>query len=177
MKKIFAGLFLLFIFVLKSYAQPVGDILKDSVQFDCRQVEITGEAIGGVIHSGDGWWVNILDHDAAIGLFCYERNFFDSIERFGGYNSYGDIVRAEGVFYANCREHGETDIHITRLTVIKPGVVRQHAVDKKNIQTGTVMLAIFFIAVFIYWKNYNTIHAIKPIKSYAAGNRKAKKRI
>ncbi|MCP4653057.1 MAG: hypothetical protein GY858_06720 [Candidatus Omnitrophica bacterium] len=108
---------------LGAHAADLKAILSFPDKFNEQAVEIEGELIGELLKSTDGFWANILSDGLGIGFFTENKTIFDKVSYWGAYQIQGDTVLASGTFYKDCLVHGETDIHLQRLEVIKPGNV------------------------------------------------------
>jgi hypothetical protein len=143
--------------------------------YNGKTITFTGEAIGEVMVRGDYAWIHLNDD-------AYMEANVEEGAKLGGYNSgmaiwipsaltapvdtYGDykhegsIVQISGTFNAACKEHGgDTDIHATTLSVIRPG----HLVDdpippwKAALAAGLALLA-----AGLYWLERRTRNRITP---------------
>jgi hypothetical protein len=151
-----------------------GDPTK-GLYYNGKTVTFTGEAIGEVMVRGDYAWVHLND-DAYMELNVEEGaklGGYNSgmavwipspltvpIDTYGDYKHEGSIVQISGTFNAACKEHGgDTDIHATTLSVIRPG----HVVDDP-IPTWKAVLAVALaaLAAGLFWLEHRTRNRIVP---------------
>ena len=119
--------------------------LVDNMQrYDGKEVTIRGEAIGDIMVRGAHAWITVNDDpfslnrsieeggeligmsNAGIGVWLQAEGTRD-INVLGGYKNKGAMVRVTGTFNRACTEHGgDTDIHATRLVVLKEGHPFEH---------------------------------------------------
>jgi len=104
-------------------------LIADPRAYDGREVLFEGEAIGDSMRRGDHAWVNVLDADAALGIYAPLAEL-DAIGVFGSSRAKGDIVLVSGIFHRACPDHGgDMDIHATSISVVRPGYATPHPVD------------------------------------------------
>lgn len=129
----------------------IKDLFEKSKKYDGKRVIFTGEAIGDLIKSGENYWVNVKEGEAAIGVFL-EKKDAKKIKYLGRYGIRGDTLKIEGIYHANCPGHyGERDIHAIKVEVIDRGEIL-----KKEIEFKKVILS-FILAIttlfFIYYSH------------------------
>ncbi len=113
--------------------------------FDGKTVMVEGEFVGDIIEGKDGFWVNLLDFETAIGLWCPMKEK-EKIRFLGRYNVKGDYVRAIGIFHNQCQQHnGDIDIHVISLTLLEQG---QQLSEKVSLEE--VLFAIFLGIVSLF---------------------------
>ncbi len=130
-------IFLTFLFGFNSfvYAQTninVSALIGNPSLFDGNMVEIEGELIGDIIEGKDGFWVNLLDSETAIGLWCPLKEK-GKIKFLGRYRVKGDFVKIKGIFHSHCVQHtGDMDIHVGSIEILKQGqkIPEEIPVDK-----------------------------------------------
>lgn len=126
--------------------------------YDGLTVTFTGEAIGEVMARGAYAWLHLnddayefknIEEGAELGGYNSGMPVFVSTELAGQIDTYGDykhegsIVQVVGVYNAACKDHGgDTDIHATSLSVLRPG----HAVVDV-VQPWKVWLALVLVAL------------------------------
>ena len=105
------------------YAQSVSstDLINQALNFDGKQIEFEGEAIGDLMRRGDHTLVNLHDGDNAIGVWA-PSGIMPKVGHLGAYNSKGDRIKVKGVFHRACAIHGsDLDIHASDAVVTRPG--------------------------------------------------------
>lgn len=166
--RIVLACFLLYAFVTQAHASTgnadLVQILENPERFDGKEVELTGEAVGIYIRSGNGYFIQ-LNQDAYIersiseggpargqnlSIAVYlEGESFKKIKNFGDYDTKGDIVSVKGVFRVSCPVHrGETDIHADELRVIKRGYRIKHEI---NVGFAILSTVLFVISVLLFF--------------------------
>lgn len=104
-------------------------LIADPRAYDGREILFEGEAIGASMRRGDHAWINLLDADAALGVYAPLADL-DAIGVFGSSRAKGDLVLVRGTFLRACADHGgDMDIHATSVSVIQPGHATPHPVD------------------------------------------------
>lgn len=102
-------------------AEPVASILADPARWDGTAVTIVGEAVGDVIEGRGGFWINVLDGETAVGVWC-RPEMRPSVTTLGRYRTKGDTLRITGAFRRRCPVHlGDTDIHAAVLERLAVG--------------------------------------------------------
>ena len=100
---------------------------------------------------GDHAWVNVLDADAALGVYAPVAAT-NAIGVFGSSRAKGDLVLVRGVIHRACPDHGgDMDIHATSITVVQPGHATPHPVN--NFKLALMPLSIALAAgLYIIWR-------------------------
>ena len=126
-------------------------LIADPRAYDGREILFEGEAIGDAMRRGDHAWVNVLDADAALGVYAPVAAT-NEIGVFGSSRAKGDLVLVRGVFHRACPDHGgDMDIHATSITVVQPGHATPHPVN--NFKLALMPLSIALAAgLYIIWR-------------------------
>jgi hypothetical protein len=158
MKKILLPGILLSCLIAASNAQESGipavgtkGLIDHPFDYDGRKIQFEGEAIGDPMKRGGHAWVNVLDSNAAIGVFVASESL-SSIGIFGSYKAKGDTLRVRGVFHRACPDHGgDMDIHASSIEAIEKGHGTPHPVDRLEL---ILTLAFILIAsvLFAIWR-------------------------
>jgi hypothetical protein len=114
-----------------------GELVEEPKEWDGREIEFTGEAIGEAMARGEYAWLHLNDdayylanveEGSALGGYnsghavWIREDLAREISVFGDYHHQGDVVRVRGRFNAACPEHGgDMDIHAEELTVLSVG--------------------------------------------------------
>jgi len=99
----------------------VSALITNPTLFNGRIVQVEGELVGDIIEGRDGFWVNLLDSETAIGVWCPSAEK-SKIRFLGRYKVQGDYVRVIGVFHRQCGQHaGDIDIHANSIDVLQQG--------------------------------------------------------
>jgi hypothetical protein len=151
-----------------------GDIAK-GLFYNGKTITFTGEAIGEVMVRGDHAWIHLNDdaymdtnveEGAALGGYNSGMAIWvpsaltKQIDTYGDYKHEGSIVQIVGTFNGACKEHGgDTDIHATTLTMIRPG----HVVDDSTPPWKAALAAgLAALAAGLYWLERRTRNRITP---------------
>jgi len=111
----FAAMLLLLMVPLAS-AESGKALIENSSGFDGKTVTFRGEVVG-VMMRGNFAWINVLDNEVAIGVWCRAEDA-RKVSVIGDYRHYGDNVEVIGTFHMACPEHGgDLDIHADNFTV------------------------------------------------------------
>lgn len=128
-----------------SQAQTVPALIGNPEFFDGCSVIVKGELIGDIIEGRNGFWINLLESEKAIGVWLpdVER---EKIKFLGRYGIQGDIVEIEGTFHKNCIQHkGDMDIHAISIKIIQRGMIEEEQIPVEKIifafSLGIVSLA------------------------------------
>jgi hypothetical protein len=140
-------------------------LIENANSFDGKTVTFRGEAIGVMIR-GDYAWVNILDGDYAIGVWCRAENA-KKVSIIGDYGHVGDTVEMTGTFHLACTEHGgDLDIHADNFTIVAQGRDVDRSADMRVVALSVALLAVAIIVVFYSWRIRNEKQKIMPWPSY-----------
>ncbi|MGB9641819.1 MAG: DNA-binding protein [Candidatus Ratteibacteria bacterium] len=125
--------------------QSIPALVNNPDLFDGKIVSVDGELVGDIIEGKGGFWVNVLEADVAIGVWC-PLAARGKIKFLGRYDVEGDIVRVEGVFHKRCVEHtGDMDIHAGSIEVLKQGRIKEEEIPIEKVifafSLGIVSLA------------------------------------
>lgn len=130
-------------------------LIADPRVYDGREILFEGEAIGDPMRRGDHAWVNVLDADAAMGVFMPLADL-DAIGVFGSSRASGDVVLVRGIFHRACPDHGgDMDIHAVSVSVVQPGHATRHHVDTLKL----VLLPVFIVlaaGLYVLWRKRET---------------------
>lgn len=111
---------LLLLIVPLARAESGNALIENSASFDGKTVTLRGEVIG-VLMRGNYGWLNILDSDVAIGVWCRAEDA-RKVTVIGDYRHVGDTVEVIGTFYmADPEQGGDLDIHADNFTVVSTG--------------------------------------------------------
>lgn len=127
----------------------ISNLVTQSRSYDGRVITIEGEAIGDLMIRGKDGWVNLSDGSNAIGIYASAEHF-GTIKHLGRYEVVGDRARVTGTFYDACPVHsGETDIHASSVTIVKPGNFISEILDrnKLNLSLELALLAMLAFAL------------------------------
>jgi len=134
-------------------ATPVGtkELIDHARDYDGREIVFEGEAIGDPMHRGDHAWINVLDSNAAMGVFMPAR-YAAFIANYGSNRRTGDRLRVSGVFHRACPDHGgEMDIHARSVEIIARGTETPHPIE--GLRLALVPVFLFLAAIFYYlWR-------------------------
>ena len=157
MKKIVsAALLYLVVFIgcapLYAASGRLGYILNHPDEFDGKVVTVEGEAIGGLLNDNrKGVWLNILDAGYNIGLYASNRALFKEVNNFGAYKKRGDTIEVKGIFYKNCPLHGERDIHVVSVKIVRRGYALRETVSGHEKFTSFALSIICLTLAVIYF--------------------------
>jgi hypothetical protein len=159
-RKILQGLLLISIFVLTvSIRQPVwaetlpavdaASLIERAKELNGSEVQYSGEVIGDIMARGDHYWINVLDHGTAIGVWITASQR-ELIEKVGRYGSIGDQVTVVGQFNRACSQHGgDLDIHATTLVVNQTGYTIEQTVSGSRLLVAMIILVAALASLFI----------------------------
>jgi len=138
------------------------DLVENAPQWDGKEVELEGEAIGDIMPRGDHVWINLLNGSTAIGIWI-SKTALPKIQFTGQYFAKGDRVRIRGTMHRACPEHGgDLDIHADSAAVVKVGGVTPHPVQNDRLLLCAVSI-ILGVACAGFWryrqKKLSTDHA------------------
>lgn len=139
---------ILLLFMIPPVSAESGKALvENSVRFDGAAVTLRGEVVG-VLTRGDSAWVNVLDNEVAIGVWC-RANDAKKVSVVGDYTHIGDTVEVVGIFHLACTEHGgDLDIHAENFTVLASGTVVERAPNLLALLLSVVLVAVAIFTVF-----------------------------
>ena len=119
----------------------INQLISSPKEWDNRQVQVQGEAVGDVMLRGDAGWVNILD-GTALGVFA-PKQLLEQIKWFGAYGRHGDQLVVTGIFHNACPEHdGETDFHAEALSIGLPGHPIAQPIAAQKLLLAAVLLPV-----------------------------------
>jgi hypothetical protein len=125
-------------------------LLKQSLLYDNKAVEVKGEVLE-VLERGSGAWMNILAGSVAMGVWVQDKEIIPFISYLGSYESEGDIVRVEGIFYQELPGHlGRTGIRAKTITIEKRGRYIERSVSFRKKKEVSVWAGIFFLSLAVY---------------------------
>jgi hypothetical protein len=127
------------------------ELIEGARGLDGSLVVFEGEAIGDPMRRGDHVWVNLLDKDAAMGIYL-PLSDLALIRSYGSYRSTGDILRVSGVFNRACPEHGgDMDIHASSVLVVTRGRPSPRPVDRAML-VATPLALLLAGLLFLIWR-------------------------
>jgi len=127
------------------------ELIEKAAEFDGREVEFRGEAIGEPMRRGDHAWINVNDGANAVGIWA-DGGAAAAVRLYGSYRARGDAVLVRGVFHRSCPEHGgDFDIHASGITVIAPGTAVDHPVRIPPLIAAVLLLAAA-LALHLLWR-------------------------
>ena len=139
-----------FFWVMNGYGEELKELLENPAFFDGKKVTVSGEVIGEILSTPQGFWINILDDQALnIGIFTATLGELKAITHFGSYQEKGDQVKVEGIFYSSCPDHLERDIHAEYISVIEPGRVLPEHVPAEKKQTVIILAGICLLLAIV----------------------------
>jgi hypothetical protein len=157
MKRIIASFFpiLLFLFASSAAAEEPAvsarDLIDHAKEYDGKAVVFTGEAIGDSMRRGDHAWVNVLDSDAAMGVYL-PASALGAIRHYGSNSMKGDTVRVRGVFSRACPEHGgDMDIHASAVEIVARGASTPRPVDSLKLALTPAFLGLSAL-LYLLWR-------------------------
>jgi hypothetical protein len=166
MKKAF-----IFVAILLTLMAPLASsesgqsLIENANSFDGKTVTFRGEAIGVMIR-GDYAWVNILDGDYAIGVWCRAENA-ENVSFIGDYSHTGDTVEVAGTFHMACTEHGgDLDIHADNFAIVAQGREVDRSTSLPLAALSIVLAAAAIFITFYLWRIRNEKQKIMPWPSY-----------
>jgi len=126
-------------------------LIADPRSYDGREILFEGEAIGDPMRRGDHGWVNVLDADAALGVYA-PLSDLDAMGVFGSSRAKGDLVLVRGIFHRACPDHGgDMDIHATSVTVVQQGHATPHPVDTLKLVLVPFSMALA-AGLYVVWR-------------------------
>jgi hypothetical protein len=131
------------------------ELISKAEEWDGRELIFEGEAIGPLMRRGEHVWINVLDANAAMGIFL-SSDTARAIGNFGSYERKGDTLRVRGVFNRACPDHGgDMDIHASSVAIITAGKPTPHPIDGLTL---ALMPAFLFLAAFLFivWRRRKT---------------------
>ncbi|MCM8788323.1 MAG: hypothetical protein NC907_00865 [Candidatus Omnitrophica bacterium] len=118
---------------ITAIAQTLPAIVGNPDIFNEKSVIVKGELIGDIFDGRDGFWVNLLDSEIAIGIW-FPKKEKEKIKFLGRYGIEGDFVKITGVFYKQCIQHkGDMDIHANSLEILKMGSKKDEKLPQSKI--------------------------------------------
>jgi len=142
-------------------------LIENANSFDGKTVTFRGEAIG-VMTRGDFAWVNILDGEYAVGVWCRADNA-KKVSFIGDYGHVGDTVEVIGTFHMACEltEHGgDLDIHADNFTIVATGREVDRSANLPLAALSVVLVVVAIFVVFYTWRVRNEKQKILPWPSY-----------
>lgn len=139
------------LWTMDSFAQPVSstELIEKAKEYDNKEVEYQGEAVGDVMARGEFAWVNLNDGVTAIGIWGKKDLITEVVNCKGNYNCKGDILQVKGVFHRACPQHGgDLDIHMYEIAKLKEGFLISHPVNFSKVAKA-FSLAIVALALSV----------------------------
>ncbi|MCJ7719950.1 MAG: DNA-binding protein [Candidatus Hadarchaeum sp.] len=166
MKKAF-----IFVAILLTLMAPLASsesgqaLIENANSFDGKTVTFRGEVIG-VMTRGDYAWVNILDGDYAIGVWCRAVDA-KKVSFIGDYSHTGDTVEVAGTFHLACTEHGgDLDIHADNFAIVAQGREVDRSTSLPLAALSIVLASVAIFITFYLWRIRNEKQKILPWPSY-----------
>ena len=118
------------------------DLIEQARLLDGQMIIYQGEVIGDVMRRKDGYWINVLNHESAIGIWLNaEQRALITVA--GKYNVQGDQIVITGRFNRACPEHGgDLDIHAGSIEIVRPGFTRPAQIDWSRLILASLMLVL-----------------------------------
>jgi len=130
---------------------PLEEILTHPDEFDSKMVEVEGEAVGEVLFTDKGAWINIKDSSYNIGVFSEKKGAFEGIKYWGCYGQEGDWVKIKGIFNKDCLLHQVSDLHLQSFEVKKRGHIKKRKVSSEKRKAATKLFIICLTTAVIYF--------------------------
>jgi len=127
------------------------EVVERGRELDGTQIDVTGEVLGEDLYAGKAHrWVNVAGGGTAVGLWV-EQGLVEQIEHFGKYGVQGDTLTVRGTLNVACTQHGgEFDVHVSEVTSLEPGEVREQGVSWWKLGVGLAGIAIGFVEYRFY---------------------------
>jgi len=140
---------LLLLIVPLARAESGQALIENSASFDGKTVTFTGEVIG-VLMRDNYAWVNILDNEVAIGVWCSAEDA-RKVTVIGDYRHGGDTVEAIGTFrMADPEQGGDLDIRADNFTVVAVGQELSRSPSLPLVTFSVVLMIVaIFVAIFL----------------------------
>lgn len=130
------------------------ELIAEPERWDGSELIFEGETVGPLMRRGDHVWVNVLDANAAMGIFL-SSEVARAIGSSGSYEWKGDTLRVRGVFHRACPDHGgDMDIHASSIEIIMKGQPTPHPIDGFTLVLTPAFLGLAAI-LFIIWRRRN----------------------
>lgn len=144
------------------------DLLENADAYNEKKVVYSGEVVGEALKRGNNAWITVNDDhyseknrreyeelkggNSGINIFCSYEDV-EGIKYFGSYETKGDNVKVEGIFYMSSPEHGgDLMIEAESLEVIREG----HKVKGKGIAVELIVASVLGMVVLllgiVWWK-------------------------
>lgn len=118
------------------------DLIDQAKSLDGQAIIYQGEVIGDVMRRKDGYWINVLNHETAIGIWLNAEQHA-LITAAGRYNVQGDQISIIGRFNRACPEHGgDLDIHARSVEIIRPGFAEAAEIDVSRLILASILLVL-----------------------------------
>jgi hypothetical protein len=130
------------------------DLVENSYKWDGKTVTFQGEVLQDLMERKDGLWMNLSDgNNTAMGVFVPKSVVMPVISRAENYRTSGDTVLVTGTFHRACaQDQGETDIHATTVTVVKPGASKENPLHTDRVIWFLVLLGLLAIVLWLYYR-------------------------
>jgi len=146
-KACFFAVILVLLMIPPVSAESGKELVENSRHFDNNMVTFRGEVVG-ILMRGDYAWVNVLDNEVAIGVWC-RANDAKGVSFVGDYTHIGDTVEVVGIFHFACLEHGgDLDIHAENFTVLVSGGAVERTPNLLAVFLSAVLVALAIFTVF-----------------------------
>jgi len=129
------------------------ELVENSYKWDGKTVSFKGEVLQDLMVRSDGTWMNLSDgNNTAMGVFVPKDVALPAIEHTESYRSVGDTVLVVGVFHRVCAQHqGETDIHATSVTIVKPGFTKANPIHRDRVAWLVVLSVLLGLVMWFYY--------------------------
>lgn len=153
---------ILLLFVAPTVRAESGkELVENSSGFDGAIVTFSGEVIG-ILMRGDSAWVNVLDGEIAIGIWCHADDA-KTVSAVGDYTHIGDTVEVTGTFHLACTEHGgDSDIHAENFNVLAVGRAVERMPNPIIVLLSVVLAAAAIFTIFWFRRIRKEIRELVP---------------
>ncbi|MBN2167867.1 MAG: hypothetical protein JW738_01375 [Actinobacteria bacterium] len=142
------------------------ELIENAGDYNETRVVYSGEVVGQVLKRGDNAWITVNDDhysirhrreyqelkggNSGINIYC-KYELVKDIQFVGSYETQGDNIRVEGVFYKSSPEHGgDLMIEAESLEIVRQG----HKVRGKSIVVElivTLVMGLVALSLGILW--------------------------
>jgi len=132
-------------------AASLKEVLAKPDSFDRKEVVVEAEAIGELLKTDSGHWLNVSFEGYNLGVFTQNSRNLRDIKYWGSYLETGDYLKITGTFYKDCPLHQMSDIHLESLEVLDQGHKNQQTVSPKKVRLANLGLAFCLVIAIIYF--------------------------